>query len=126
MRILMILTSLASYFVNDVISKAAFGGKKEFNFEQPLTNLVLDCVNCFHCCYFCRQLLSAWRPHRTVMPIYGWALGAIISCGTIAGALIPEFTKVFHQHFFSSLRRSCQRLQARRSFFEHSFRSGCR
>jgi len=40
MRILMILTSLVSYFVNDIISKAAFAGKKEFNFEHPLTNLV--------------------------------------------------------------------------------------
>ncbi|HON59051.1 MAG TPA: sodium/proton-translocating pyrophosphatase, partial [Smithella sp.] len=40
MRILMILTSLVSYFVNGAISKAAFAGKKEFNFEHPLTNLV--------------------------------------------------------------------------------------
>jgi K(+)-stimulated pyrophosphate-energized sodium pump len=40
MRILMILTSLVSYFVNDIISKAMFAGKKEFNFEHPLTNLV--------------------------------------------------------------------------------------
>ena len=40
MRILMILTSLVSYFVNDGISKASFAGKKEFNFEHPLTNLV--------------------------------------------------------------------------------------
>ncbi|HPK53939.1 MAG TPA: sodium/proton-translocating pyrophosphatase, partial [Smithellaceae bacterium] len=40
MRILMILTSLVSYFINDGISKAAFSGKKDFNFEHPLTNLV--------------------------------------------------------------------------------------
>ncbi|HQB14839.1 MAG TPA: sodium/proton-translocating pyrophosphatase, partial [Syntrophales bacterium] len=40
MRILMILTSLASYFVNDILSKSLFGDKKQFNFEHPLTNLV--------------------------------------------------------------------------------------
>ncbi len=40
MRILMILTSLVSYFVNDAVSKSLFDGKKEFNFEHPLTNLV--------------------------------------------------------------------------------------
>jgi len=94
MRILMILTSLASYFVNDVISKAAFGGKKEFNFEQPLTNLVwitsiVSIAVTFVASYYLlggltEQYADLW-----------WALGAIISCGTIAGALIPEFTKVF-------------------------------
>ena len=94
MRILMILTSLASYFVNDVISKAAFAGKKEFNFEHPLTNLVwitslVSIAVTFAASYFLLgdmtdQYQNLW-----------WALSAIISCGTIAGALIPEFTKVF-------------------------------
>lgn len=94
MRILMILTSLASYFVNDVISKAAFGGKKEFNFEQPLTNLVwiasiVSIAVTFVASYY---LLSGLTEQYADL---WWALGAIISCGTIAGALIPEFTKVF-------------------------------
>ena len=40
MRALMIVTSLVSYFVNEVISKAMFGGKKDFDFEAPLTHLV--------------------------------------------------------------------------------------
>ena len=40
MRALMIVTSLASYFVNEAISKAMFGGKKDFDFEAPLTHLV--------------------------------------------------------------------------------------
>jgi K(+)-stimulated pyrophosphate-energized sodium pump len=94
MRILMILTSLVSYFVNDVISKAAFAGKKEFNFEHPLTNLVwitslVSIAVTFAASYFLLgdmtdQYQNLW-----------WALSAIISCGTIAGALIPEFTKVF-------------------------------
>ena len=94
MRILMILTSLVSYFVNDVISRAAFAGKKEFNFEHPLTNLVwitslVSIAVTFAASYFLLgdmtdQYQNLW-----------WALSIIISCGTIAGALIPELTKLF-------------------------------
>ena len=94
MRILMILTSLVSYFVNDIISKAAFAGKKEFNFEHPLTYLVWITslisigVTFVASYYLLGDLTDAyaglWLP-----------LSIIISCGTIAGALIPEFTKVF-------------------------------
>ncbi len=94
MRILMILTSLVSYFVNDVISKALFAGKKEFNFEHPLTNLVwitsiVSIAVTFVASYYLLGDLTdkyagLWLP-----------LSIIISCGTIAGALIPEFTKVF-------------------------------
>ncbi|MBU2234294.1 MAG: sodium-translocating pyrophosphatase [Proteobacteria bacterium] len=96
MRILMILTSLASYFVNYAASKSLFTGKKEFDFEQPLTNLVwiTSCVSIvvtFIASYF---LLGDLPP--TAGSISAWlALSIIISCGTIAGALIPEFTKVF-------------------------------
>jgi len=90
----MILTSLASYFVNDVISKAAFGGKKEFNFEHPLTNLVwitsiVSIAVTFVASYYLLGDLT--EPYTSLW----WALAIIISCGTIAGALIPEFTKVF-------------------------------
>jgi K(+)-stimulated pyrophosphate-energized sodium pump len=94
MRILMILTSLVSYFINDVISKAAFGAKKEFNFEHPLTYLVwitsiVSIVVTFAASFYLLGDLTGlyaglWLP-----------LSIIISCGTIAGALIPEFTKVF-------------------------------
>lgn len=94
MRILMILTSLASYFINQGISTAAFAGKKEFNFEHPLTNLVwitsiVSIGVTFVASYYLlgdlgEQYKGLW-----------WALATIISCGTIAGALIPEFTKIF-------------------------------
>ncbi len=96
MRILMILTSLASYFVNYAASKSLFTGKKEFDFEQPLTNLVwiTSCVSIvvtFIASYFLLGDLPAVGG-----AISAWlALSIIISCGTIAGALIPEFTKVF-------------------------------
>jgi len=94
MRILMILTSLGSYFINNGISQAAFGGKKEFNFEHPLTNLVwitsiVSIAVTFIASYY---LLGDLTGNYTGL---WWALAVIISCGTIAGALIPEFTKIF-------------------------------
>ncbi|HOG90515.1 MAG TPA: sodium-translocating pyrophosphatase [Smithella sp.] len=94
MRIFMIVTSLVSYFVNDIISKAAFAGKKEFNFEHPLTNLVwitsiVSIAVTFAASYYLLGDLP--EPYTSLW----WALAVIISCGTIAGALIPEFTKVF-------------------------------
>ncbi len=96
MRILMILTSLVSYFVNDTVSKSAFSGKKDFNFEHPLTNLVwitsiVSIIVTFGASYL---LLSELPPVGDSMALW-LALSIIISCGTIAGALIPEFTKVF-------------------------------
>ncbi|MEN6375947.1 MAG: sodium-translocating pyrophosphatase, partial [Smithella sp.] len=95
MRILMILTALASYFVNNGICTAAFAGKKEFNFEHPLTYLVwitsiVSIVVTF--------IASKYLLGSDLDPKYAdlwWALSVIISCGTIAGALIPEFTKIF-------------------------------
>ena len=96
MRILMVLTSLSSYFVNDAASKSLFGGKTEFNFEHPMTNLIwitssLSIVVTFIASYF---LLSDIPPVAGSIPTW-LALSIIISCGTIAGALIPEFTKIF-------------------------------
>ncbi len=96
MRILMVLTSLASYFINQSISAALFTGKKELDVEQPLTNLVwltsaVSIIVTFAASY---ALLSDIQPAETYGSLW-WALALIISCGTIAGALIPEFTKAF-------------------------------
>jgi K(+)-stimulated pyrophosphate-energized sodium pump len=94
MRILMIITSLASYFVSDTLSKALFAGKKEFDFEAPLTNLVWLTSTISIAVTFCASyvLLSDLPGIQSSL---WWALSIIISCGTIAGALIPEFTKIF-------------------------------
>ena len=94
MRALMIVTSLVSYFVNEVFSKAKYGNKKDFDFEAPLTHLVwitsaVSILITFIASYF----LLAKEPGFDSN--LWWVLSAIISCGTIAGALIPEFTKVF-------------------------------
>jgi K(+)-stimulated pyrophosphate-energized sodium pump len=94
MRALMIVTSLVSYFLNEGLTKAKFGGKKDFDFEAPLTHLVwitsaVSIVFTFMASYF---LLSK---QTGINPELWWVLSAIISCGTVAGAVIPEFTKVF-------------------------------
>jgi K(+)-stimulated pyrophosphate-energized sodium pump len=94
MRALMIVTSLVSYFVNQALSNAKYGGKKDFDFEAPLTHLVwitsaVSIIITFVASYF---LLA----HQTgIEPNLWWVISAIISCGTVAGALIPEFTKIF-------------------------------
>ncbi len=96
MRILMILTSLASYFVNDITSKSLFAGKKDFNFEHPLTNLVwITSIVSIAVTFVASYILLSDIPATGESMSMWLALSIIISCGTIAGALIPEFTKVF-------------------------------
>lgn len=90
MRILMIATSLISYFANNLLSNALFGDKDDFNLEHPLTNLVwITSVV---------SIAVTFIASHALLNNYGdlwWVLAVIISCGTAAGALIPEFTKVF-------------------------------
>ncbi|MBN8459081.1 MAG: sodium-translocating pyrophosphatase [Verrucomicrobia bacterium] len=97
MRTLMIVTSLGSYLLNEVLSKSMFGGKKDFDFEAPLTHLVwitsaVSIVVTFVASYL---MLGPFKMNGTALPNLWWVLSCIISCGTVAGALIPEFTKVF-------------------------------
>lgn len=93
MRSLMIITSLVSYFLNEGISKAMFGSKKDFDFEAPLTHLVwITSAVSIAITFAASYLLLSRLPG---LPDLWWVLSAIISCGTVAGALIPEFTKVF-------------------------------
>ena len=97
MRALMIVTSLVSYFINDAISKARFATAKSFHEEAPLTWLVwitsiLSIAVTFGAS---KMLLGDITYNGTALPNLWFALSMIISCGTIAGALIPEFTKIF-------------------------------
>jgi K(+)-stimulated pyrophosphate-energized sodium pump len=94
MRALMIVTSLISYFLNEAITKAKFGGKKDFDFEAPLTHLVwITSAVSIGVTFAASYVLLAKQSgiHESLW----WVLSAIISCGTIAGAVIPEITKVF-------------------------------
>ena len=97
MRALMIVTSLGSYFLNEIISKAMFGGKKDFDFEAPLTHLVwiTSAVSIAITFVASKLLLGDFTMGGVAQPNLWWVLSAIISCGTVAGALIPEFTKIF-------------------------------
>lgn len=91
MRVLMIVTSMAAYWINDMIAKALYYDKKDMDFEHPLTLLVwitsvLSIAVTFGASYLMLE------------PGYGsiwWKLATIISCGTLAAALIPELTKLF-------------------------------
>ncbi len=94
MRILMILTALVSYFVNKGITSSLYGSKTKFDFEQPLTNLVwITSIISIAVTFWASYMLLGEQ--NAQYPGLWWALATIISCGTIAGALIPEFTKIF-------------------------------
>jgi len=98
MRALMIVTSLVSYFINEGLSKAMFGGKKDFDFEAPLTHLVwmTSAVSIAVTFIASKVLLGDFKDGAGVAQTdLWWVLSVIISCGTVAGAVIPEFTKVF-------------------------------
>ena len=96
MRILMILTALVSYFVNRGITSSVYGSKTKFDFEQPLTNLVwITSIVAIITTFWASYMLLGGGELNSKYPGLWWALSVIISCGTIAGALIPEFTKAF-------------------------------
>jgi len=100
MRALMIVTSLVSYFINEAISKAMFGGKKDFDFEAPLTHLVwLTSFVSIVITFIASKLLlgdfAMDGVDKSISQNLWWVLSVIISCGTVAGAVIPEFTKIF-------------------------------
>src|SRR5882724_7093568 len=98
MRALMIVTSLVSYFANEIISKAKFGGQKDFDFEAPLTHLVwiTSAVSILITFVASKLLLGDFKDaNGATQADLWWVLSVIISCGTVAGALIPEITKIF-------------------------------
>ena len=94
MRILMVLTSIASFVLNDYKSDLQYRQEDEFEPEKPLTMLVLvTSVVSILVTFLASYLLLSETPG--LHPDLWWALSVIISCGTVAGALIPEFTKIF-------------------------------
>jgi len=105
MRFLMDFMSGCSYFINEAISKAKYAGMKFFDFEQPLSRLIwIAAILCITTSFGMSWLLigdlSVTRlvkdaPVVTALPALWWQLATIISCGTLAAVLIPEFTKVF-------------------------------
>jgi K(+)-stimulated pyrophosphate-energized sodium pump len=102
---LMVLASLGSYYLNRITSVARYGGKKNFNWEAPLTDLVwtTSIVSILVCFAASKILLGDFTLPQTIngvltdVPLKNlwWVLSAIMACGTLAGALIMEFTKIF-------------------------------
>jgi K(+)-stimulated pyrophosphate-energized sodium pump len=93
MRIVMLVASAAAYFINGLIAKARYGNVDQMNYEAPLTSLV-----------WITSLVSialTFIVSSLIIPTLGgndsqwWKLATIISCGTLAGAIIPELVKVF-------------------------------
>jgi K(+)-stimulated pyrophosphate-energized sodium pump len=93
MRIMMIIASACSYFVNAAIAKARYAGKDVMNFEAPLTSLVwITSLVSVALTYIVSYLIIPDLGGDTTL---WWKLASIISCGTLAGAIIPELVKVF-------------------------------
>jgi K(+)-stimulated pyrophosphate-energized sodium pump len=93
MRVFMIVASGVSYLLNEAISKAQYGNSPKMNFEAPLTRLVwLTSVVSVAMTYIISYLLI---PNIGGDSSLWWKLSTIITCGTLAGAIIPEFVKVF-------------------------------
>jgi K(+)-stimulated pyrophosphate-energized sodium pump len=97
MRFLMDFMSGASYFINQAISEKKYRGLKEFNFEAPLSRLIwIAAILCISTSFGMSWLLIGdLAVDNVAMPNLWWQLASIISCGTLAAVLIPEFTKVF-------------------------------
>jgi K(+)-stimulated pyrophosphate-energized sodium pump len=93
MRVIMLVASAVSYFINEAIAKARYANSNDMNFETPLTSLVW--ITSIVSIAF--TFLVSWQ----IIPELGgdsslwWKLAMIISCGTLAGAIIPELVKVF-------------------------------
>jgi K(+)-stimulated pyrophosphate-energized sodium pump len=92
MRIMMIFASGFSYLVNNMIAKSRYGNAKKMNFESPLTCLVwLTSIVSVIVTYIVSYYLIGDLGDGT----FWWKLSTVITCGTLAGAIIPELVKVF-------------------------------
>ena len=93
MRVMMVLASAGSYLVNNAIASAKYANVEKMNFEAPLTSLVwLTSIVSVVLTYVLSYLLIPNLGGNTDL---WWQLSSVITCGTLAGAIIPEFVKVF-------------------------------
>ncbi len=91
MRILMILTSIAAFYINNMFADARHSNADDLDFEQPLTSLVwISSILSIIVTFVASYLVVGDLPNGL-----WWKLSAIISMGTLGAALIPEFTKFF-------------------------------
>jgi K(+)-stimulated pyrophosphate-energized sodium pump len=91
MRLIMVITSGVSYWINAFFARAVYANAVEMDFEKPLTSLV-------YITSFVSMLTTFLGSYLLIGKLPGglwWELSTVISCGTVAGAVIPEFTKIF-------------------------------
>jgi K(+)-stimulated pyrophosphate-energized sodium pump len=92
-RVAMLVAAVAGYYINGLIAKAKYGKAEQFNFEAPLTSLVwITSIVTIAATY---PVTYALLSNLGGDPTLWWKLATITSCGTVAGALIPELVKVF-------------------------------
>ncbi|MFN2446572.1 MAG: sodium-translocating pyrophosphatase [Vicinamibacterales bacterium] len=102
MRVMMVLASAGSYLVNNAVAKGRYGNLEKMNFEAPLTSLVwLTSIVSVLLTYVLSYVLI---PRLGGNPSLWWHLSTVITCGTLAGAIIPEFVKVFTSTHSSHVR----------------------
>src|SRR5262249_22509250 len=93
MRVMMVIASALSYFINDAWAKAKYQNVDKMNYEAPLTSLVwLTSIISIALTYSVSYLMIPDIGGDSTM---WWKLSTIITCGTLAGAIIPELVKVF-------------------------------
>ena len=97
---LMVLASLGSYYFNLAVAKYRYSGNQDFNWEAPLTDLVwitsiVSILICFGASWLLLGDFTIGGLGEIHLPNLWWVLSSIIACGTLAGALIMEFTKIF-------------------------------
>jgi K(+)-stimulated pyrophosphate-energized sodium pump len=93
MRIMMVITSAVSYFINGAVASARYKNAIKMDFEAPLTTLIwLTSLLSIGATYIVSSLII---PSLNGDSSLWWKLSTVITCGTLAGAVIPEFVKVF-------------------------------
>jgi len=92
-RVAMLVAAAAAYFINSVIAKARYANADQMNYESPLTSLVW--ITSFASIGLTYAISAIIIPNLGGDPTLWWKLSTIVSCGTLAGAVIPELVKVF-------------------------------
>ena len=93
MRVMMVVSSAISYFINDAVAKSKYSNVAKMNFEAPLTSLVwlTSAISIAATYLVSSQIIPDLGGDTTLW----WKLSSVITCGTLAGAIIPELVKAF-------------------------------
>ncbi len=120
MRVMMVIASALSYFINGAIAKGKYQNADKMNFEAPLTILVW--LTSFV------SVVITYAVSYLLIPELGgdsslwWKLSTMITCGTLAGAIIPGIREGVHFHGIAARPRSGDLVTRRRGVAEYSFR----